>query len=377
MDQPRQWQNWGQISNGRSVAQAAFVVIGEVTAVMIGLFLLWYCREAFLLVFAAILLAVMLNGLAKLLSARTPVSHGWSLFAVVLLLLALGVGGVWLFAPRIATQIEQLSQSLSDSIERLRSLLSQYSWGQSFLDSFPGSLLSPNGSLIARATGLFSTALGGAVNTIIVLFLGFYLAVNPERYTRGLLRLWPEQYRERLGEVLTTLDRILQRWLAGRFLLMAVNGLLTALGLLWLGVPLPWTLGILAGLLNFIPNLGPVLAALPALLIALAQSPWQALYVLLLYLFLQNLDGYVFTPLVQRHTVALPPALTITSQVFLGILFGGLGVLLATPLAASALVLVKMLYLHDTLQQQITLPGQTNEEPEQNHSMESEQRAPG
>jgi len=105
-----------------------------------------------------------------------------------------------------------------------------------------------------------------------------------------------------------------------------------------------------------------LIAAVPALLIALAQSPRQALYVLVLYLVLQSLDGYVFTPLVQRRTVALPPALTIGAQVLLGVLFGGLGVLLATPLAASVLVLVKMLYLHDTLHEQITLPGRSGEQ---------------
>src|SRR5215470_1611026 len=123
---------------------------------------------------------------------------------------------------------------------------------------------------------------------------------------------------------------------------------MTAFRLHLLGVPLPWTLGALTGSLNFIPNLGPIIAVVPAVILAFAQSPRQALYTLALNVILQSLDGYVFTPLMQRRTVALPPALTITAQVALGVLLGGLGALLATPLAAAALVIVKMLYLRET-----------------------------
>lgn len=126
---------------------------------------------------------------------------------------------------------------------------------------------------------------------------------------------------------------------------MAANALLTWAGLSLLGVPLALTLGLLAGLLNFVPNVGPVVAAFPAVLIALTQSPQQALYVFLLYLVLQSVDGYVFTPLVQKRTVELPPALTITAQVLFGVLLGGAGVVLATPLTAATLVLVRMLYV--------------------------------
>jgi len=360
--QTRGWQKGEQTGGALGLAWASFVVVTVAAAVTAGLLLLWRGREVFLLTFAAILLAVLLHGLAQWLSAVTPLSRGWALALVILALAGACVGGVWLFAPGVALQIQQLSQNLSFAIERLRGLLAQYSWGQSLLDSLPGALTAPGSNLIARATNLFSTALGAVVNMVVVLFLGFYLAASPGLYTGGLVRLLPEQHRQRMCAVLATLGRVLQRWLAGRFLLMAANGLLTSLGLLWLGVPLPWTLGVLAGLLNFIPNLGPVIAAVPALLIALAQSPRQALYVLVLYLVLQSLDGYVFTPLVQRRTVALPPALTIGAQVLLGVLFGGLGVLLATPLAASVLVLVKMLYLHDTLHEQITLPGRSGEQ---------------
>ncbi|MGH6611543.1 MAG: AI-2E family transporter, partial [Burkholderiaceae bacterium] len=194
-----------------------------------------------------------------------------------------------------------------------------------------------------------SGVLGGIVNVLIIIFVGLYLAAEPRLYTNGLVRLVPIRHRPRAQEFLSALGHTLRWWLVGRLSLMLLNGVLTALALWLLGVPLALTLGILAGLLNFIPNIGPVIAGVPAVLIALMQSPQQALYVFILYVALQSVDGYVLTPLVQRRTIELPPVLTITAQVLLGVLLGTLGVLLATPLTAAALVLVKMLYVEDTL----------------------------
>ena len=141
----------------------------------------------------------------------------------------------------------------------------------------------------------------------------------------------------------------LWHWLGGRFGLMILNGGLTALGLWLLGVPLAPTLGLIAGLLNFVPNFGPWIAAVPAVLIAFLQSPQQALYVALLYLILQSIDAYLLTPLVDRKSVELPPVLTITAQVLLGLAFGFIGLLLASPLTAAAMILVQKLYVEDVI----------------------------
>ena len=130
---------------------------------------------------------------------------------------------------------------------------------------------------------------------------------------------------------------------------MVINGALTAIALWLLGVPLAVALGVIAGVLNFIPNFGPWIAAIPALLVAVLQSPQHALAVALLYLVLQSVDGYVLTPLVDRKSVELPPVFTITAQVLLGVVFGFIGILLASPLTAVAMILIKMLYVEDLL----------------------------
>ena len=149
-----------------------------------------------------------------------------------------------------------------------------------------------------------------------------------------------------LREVLAAVGSTLRWWLWGKLLGMLVIGVLTTLGLWRLGVPLALTLGLLAALLTFIPNIGPILAVIPA---ALLDSPAKALYVLGLYLPIQTVESYLITPLVQRLTISMPSALTITAQLVLGVLLGAMGVVLATPLTAAAVVLMKMLYVEDAL----------------------------
>jgi predicted PurR-regulated permease PerM len=137
---------------------------------------------------------------------------------------------------------------------------------------------------------------------------------------------------------------------------MLIIAVATSLGLALLGVPLALVLGIIAGLLDFIPYIGPIMAGVPAVMLALSDSPTQALYVVLLFVGLQILEGYVVLPLIERRTVSLPPALTISMQVLLGSLFGLSGIALATPLAAVVTVLVAMLYVQDVLGDPVSTP---------------------
>jgi len=159
----------------------------------------------------------------------------------------------------------------------------------------------------------------------------------------------PLPARPRAREVLAELKRTLGWWLLGRLCSMLVIGTATGVGLRLLGVPLALTLGLIAALLSFVPYIGPILAALPAVLIGLTQGPLQAFHVLLFYVGLQTLESYLFTPLVQRRAIALPPALQLAAQVLAGVLFGVIGLALATPLTAAGQVLVRMIYVEGML----------------------------
>ena len=201
--------------------------------------------------------------------------------------------------------------------------------------------------MTSKFLGIFANTFDILSSLFIILFIGLYLCFTPQYYIDGFLRLVPFGWRGRGRQVFQCLNYILERWLIGRFVGMLVVSILTFLGLLFLGVTLPLGLAVLAGLLTFIPYLGPIISAVPAILLGYTQSSSTAFYVILLYLIIQVIESYVITPLIQQKEVSLPPVLTLVSQVLLGSLYGFPGLLLATPLTASALVLVKMLYIED------------------------------
>ncbi|NOT46231.1 MAG: AI-2E family transporter, partial [Acidobacteria bacterium] len=161
--------------------------------------------------------------------------------------------------------------------------------------------------------------------------------------------LFPLRRRTRVREILFAISDTLRWWLIGKVGSMIFIGLLTWIGLSILGVPLALTLGLIAGLLSFIPNFGPIISALPALLLAFIESPTTALYVLILYVGVQLIESNVVTPFIERKTVEIPPALTIVFQLALAVLVGGLGLVLATPLLAVLLVVIQMVYVEDVL----------------------------
>jgi predicted PurR-regulated permease PerM len=191
------------------------------------------------------------------------------------------------------------------------------------------------------------SAVGSAV---VILFVGIYVAAQPTLYHHGLRRLAPIHARRRLDTVLLEVTSVLRWWLVGKLLSMTLVGVLTTAGLWLLEVPLALTFGLLAAALTFIPNFGPILSVVPPAILALAEEPRRALYVGALYLAIQTVESYAITPLIQRRTVSLPPALTITSQIVLGVLVGAIGVAMATPLTAAVMTVVRMLYVEDVLE---------------------------
>lgn len=201
--------------------------------------------------------------------------------------------------------------------------------------------------------------LGALGNALIIAFVGVYLAAQPFLYIDGIVTLVPKAKRARARQVLDEIGRTLSRWLFGKLCAMIVVGVATAAGLGMLGVPLALILGIIAGLLDFIPYLGPLMAAVPGVLIALTISPELAMYTVALFVCIQTAEGYLLTPLIAKKAVSLPPAITIAAQVLLGTLFGLTGVALATPLAALLAVLVSMLYVQDVLGDDVPTPSET------------------
>ncbi len=306
----------------------------------------WQLADVLLLGFGGVLVAVLLRHLAGVVSRWTHLPAGASLAVVVVGLALLTVLFVTSVGPQVAAQFEQLWQALPQALQRFRDVVTRYDWGR---DLLAGGGQQRAGTLFNMATGLLGTVFNAFTDAVLVLVVALFLAADPALYRRGLLRLVPLTARPRGAEVLRALDVGLWQWILGQSIAMLCVGVITAVGLLLLGIPLAFALGMLAGLLNFIPYLGPILSGGPAILIAFAQSPTDALYTLLLFVVLQSFEGYVLTPMLQQRAASVPPALGILTIVSLGALFGAYGVLFATPLLLVLMVLVRMLYVEDTL----------------------------
>lgn len=325
------------------------LVVGVAAA--LGGVLLWLAADTLLLIFAGILFAVFLSGLTELVSRYTRLPRGWALAVVSLTLVILFALAGWLMAARLAEQAQQFSEELPRAIKHLRERLDEYPWGKWLAAELKDIRLSAEEreSALSKAATAASAALEGVTGAVVILFIGLFVAADPELYKRGLVRLAPIARRPRARHVVDGMGDALWRWMLGRLLAMAAVGVCATIGFALIGMPLALILGLFAGLVNFVPNLGPLLWLAPAMLLALTQGGTQAVEVGVLFVVVQTAEGYLLTPLVQQRMIHLAPAVTIIVQVLMGAIFGFAGVALATPLAAAVLVLVRMVYIEDCL----------------------------
>ncbi|MBB6610795.1 AI-2E family transporter [Pontibacter sp. Tf4] len=333
----------------KRAAVAAFIVL----LIGAGLFLLVMQFYFFLLVFAGILLAVLFSGMAQWLSSKLPLKRGWSLLLAVLIFFGLLVGAFLWVGPTIAEQGKQIRETLPQSLGEVEQWLQQYSWGEKVADKLPedlSKLMPKTSSLFSKVTGAVTTTLGILADLLVVIITALFFASNPELYTVGFTKLFPPRHRTRVLAVLHECYHTLKLWLLAMLSAMAIIGVSSAIGYSLIGLPMAFALALIAFLLAFVPNIGPWLAGIPAVLVGLTQGSQMALYVILVYGGIQMIETYLITPIIFQKTVALPPALLLFFQVLLGLLQGGLGLLLAAPILAVLMVLVKELYIKDVLE---------------------------
>lgn len=336
-----------------SFSKRVLINIGIVLLVVAVLVVTIYVFEVILLLFGAILVAIFLHGLADISRRYLRLSRGLSVLLVSFLLLLGFVAAVWLLAPSVAEQVRHLRDELPRSVQNVLNFLNQYSWGRLILEQMPdsGELVDrvKSSNVLSQVGNFFSSTLGVLTNLALMLLLSIYLASEPRIYVKGFTKLFPQERRKRVREILYQIGETLSWWLIGKGASMLFIGVLTWIGLYFLGVPLALTLGLIAGLLSFIPNFGPILSAVPAILLAFIDSPISALYAAILFVGVQLVESNLVTPLIERRTVELPPVLTIVAQLALTILFGAVGLILATPILAVVMVLVQTLYIQDVL----------------------------
>ncbi|MGI0135208.1 MAG: AI-2E family transporter, partial [Candidatus Micrarchaeaceae archaeon] len=306
----------------------------------------WYLFDLMLLAFAGALLAIILHACAKWVEKHTPgnigpkLSYTATILGIVILVCFMGY---WI-VPRAINEGSQIVRIMPKSLAQVAAYLSRRDWGRYVVrDAHRLISASSAGAQISTMSTDIGQALEGA---IVIVVVGLYGALNARGYAKSLLSLFPEKRRPNVAKNSEAVIYTLRWWLIGQLVPMFALGISTMIGLWLLGVPLAFALGLLTGVMIFIPYVGSWLVFIPAVLVSLTRGVDTAIYVTVLYLVIHAVEGYLLTPLVQKRAVLLPPVLTILAQLFMWKVAGLLGVALATPIAAASLVLVKRLYLH-------------------------------
>jgi predicted PurR-regulated permease PerM len=342
-----------QAAQQRRFLRQVLIVVGVVGLVAIALVIFGLAWTAVLTIFGGILIGVLLHGVAQKIADWTRMPRLLALALVLLLVLGAMVGAGFLIGPALLEHVDDLRQQLSIAWQDLRTWAKASPWGSQVYAEL--STIEPSSLMTPRFGGFLSTTVGAIGALMLIAVFGLYFAIDPTLYMQGAARLFPPSRRERVLELFRAIGRALRSWFVGRFLSMLVVGMGTSLGLWAVGVPLALPLGIIAGLLSFVPNLGPIMSAIPGALIGLSVSPAVALWAILVYVAVQILESYAITPIIQQRVVSIPPALSLAFQLLMGLSAGIIGLFMATPLLIGVVVCVQSLYLRDVLHDEVSL----------------------
>ena len=337
------------------LARSAFIAASGVLLAIAFALCAWFGAPILLLTFAGILLAIFLRTPAEWLRRALGIPAPLAVVLVILVLLGAAAGGGWLMAPSLGDQIAKVKVELPKSLDHAAEWLGN-TWVGKLLRDGEAAPQIQWASMLSRAAGILSSLVGVLTGFTIFLFVGVFVAMNPEVYKDGLIRLVPPSRRDRTRAILDEMGHQLRRWLFGRLVGMIFIGAAVTTGLWIVNSPLALSMGIIAAFFSFIPNLGPLLGAAPGILLATTQGGGQVAMVVAVYVVVEALDNNIVTPLIEQKAVYLPPALTIISQVVVAFFFDVLGLFLATPLTACAVLLVRRLYVEDHLGERTAVP---------------------
>ena len=331
--------------NQDAFIEKVWITVGIVALSTIVLLVLKTTFSVLLLVFASILLSVFFRGLSGLIERKTGWNEklcvGMSIVFTILIL----AGFIWLMGAKISSQVSELVETLPKTIEKAREVLQDSPLGTKALDAV--SSQDSTSAVTKMAGGFFKTTFGVLGDIYAVAFIGLFLTVAPNLYVKGAVHLVPPSGQEKAMQVFEKLGRQLRKWLKGKLAEMLIVAVLTAIGLAIIGIPMWLVLALFAGLVSFIPNFGPIIALIPAVLVGLMQGADTALWVAGLYVFIQFVESNFITTTIQQKMVNLPPAMILFAQLIMGSLTGGWGLVLATPLSLVVIILVQELYIKE------------------------------
>jgi predicted PurR-regulated permease PerM len=326
------------------VARSTLVVLAIVGCA----WLLVELNRFFLLVFAAVVLGAVFDALTERVCRWTGINRSYGLSLAIIAFLGIFVGAFTLFGTQLAGEFDTIRQTVPAAVEGLQGFLERFGMGSAVSDL--AQLGSDDISRLFTQAGGFALAAGNGIADFVLVLVGaIFMAANPGVYRRGFLALVPTSAEGVAGQALDDAGKGLRGWMMGQAISSLVVAALTWAGLALLGVPASGGLGVIAGLLDIIPMVGPIIAGIPAVLLAFTVSPLTALWTLLLFLGIQQLQGNVLQPMIQKHAVDIPPAVLLFAVLAFGLLFGFLGVLLAAPLTIVAYILIRRIYVEAIL----------------------------
>jgi predicted PurR-regulated permease PerM len=308
-------------------------------AVVVAVLLLWFLSEPLLLIIGGIVVAQMLDGGVRLLGRVLPIGRGARLAIVSVLVVAALVGFLFFAGAQLTAQAQTLQATVTGQIQNWTNWAHQ----KGFLpaDSGIGQIGQQLMGSFGKVTAALGTALGAVSSLAMILVLGLFIAMEPRLYERGMAWMLPIEKRETFYETTKEMGHTLRRLMAGRLLGMAVEGVFVAIALEIVGVPMATLLGILTGLLAFLPNIGAIVSGILIVLVGFSAGTDTGIWAVVVYVTVQMFDGYVIVPMVARRSVDLPPALVLGCQLLFGALFGILGLALADPMVAMVKVLLE------------------------------------
>lgn len=326
-------------------------------ALLIGIYILWQIRFIILLTFASVALATAINYLVKLLMRSGIKKRDVAVFIALFLLLLIIINFILLIVPPFIDQVQQSLYLFPLAVDRIEDWLI---WLQSIapeqlvgeiqkLGNLTRNLPEIAARVVSNFYEIFSGSLGAIINILLVTVVTIMLLATPRPYVRLFLAFFPSFYRRRAAKILQKCETALVGWTRGILFNMLVITLLSWLGLTLLGVKLSLANALLAGLLTFIPNIGPALSCIPPIALALIDAPWKAIAVLILYILIQQIESNLLTPLVMKQQVSILPVITLLAQATFAVFFGFIGLFLALPLAVVAQVWIEEVLIKDIL----------------------------
>lgn len=339
------------VMSDREFVRKVLIVVG------IGVLLLifWQLSGVFMLAFGSVLVAVILRAFAEVLERYAHAPERWSLALASLIIFVLICLLLVLFGTQMRAQFINISDRLPEGINSLAGRLGI----EDMSKLMPDLDLQQGSNLLVRAIGVGGAIVNGLADLFFIVIAGLYIAASPKLYRVGLVKLFPKGQHERIEGSLHASGQALKLWVVSQLIAMTCVGTLATLAFWFIGLPSPLALGIIAGLLDFIPFLGPILGALPAVLVAFSVSVEAALWTMGAMFAIQQVEGNVIFPLVGKHVIQVPPALALFAIVAGGVLFGIPGLIFGFPLSVVVFVLVKKLYVRETLGEQTPVPGET------------------